>query len=123
MFESLRLQGHRPAQPALPRSDHQLLHQPGRSRRLRRARQTGRFRRGRIDGRSRRAAGRPRESVVDDRLRKALLVLKKELINAQLQSKLSRDVDSKIAKRERDVLPHGAAQGHQEGLGMNPRKE
>ena len=38
--------------------------------------------------------------VVDDRLRKALLVLKKELINAQLQSKLSRDVDSKIAKRQ-----------------------
>ncbi|KAH9972177.1 hypothetical protein BGW80DRAFT_1252964 [Lactifluus volemus] len=36
--------------------------------------------------------------VVEDRLRKALLVLKKELINAQLQSKLSRDVDSKIAK-------------------------
>ncbi|KAF8875525.1 Lon protease C-terminal proteolytic domain-containing protein [Infundibulicybe gibba] len=40
--------------------------------------------------------------VVDDRLRKALLVLKKELINAQLQSKLSRDVDSKIAKRQRE---------------------
>ena len=32
--------------------------------------------------------------VVDGRLRKALLVLKKELINAQLQSKLSRDVDT-----------------------------
>jgi ATP-dependent Lon protease len=39
---------------------------------------------------------------VDDRLRKALLVLKKELINAQLQSKLSRDVDTKIAKRQRE---------------------
>ncbi|KZV64508.1 ATP-dependent protease La [Peniophora sp. CONT] len=39
---------------------------------------------------------------VEDRLRKALLVLKKELINAQLQSKLSRDVDSKIAKRQRE---------------------
>jgi Lon-like ATP-dependent protease len=38
---------------------------------------------------------------VDDRLRKALLVLKKEL-NAQLQSKLSRDVDSKIVKRQRE---------------------
>jgi hypothetical protein len=37
--------------------------------------------------------------VVDDRLCKAL---KKELINAQLQSKLSRDVDSKIAKRQRE---------------------
>jgi ATP-dependent Lon protease len=40
--------------------------------------------------------------VVEDRLRKALLVLKKELINAQLQSKLSRDVDTKIAKRQRE---------------------
>ncbi|PCH40622.1 ATP-dependent protease La [Wolfiporia cocos MD-104 SS10] len=39
---------------------------------------------------------------VEDRLRKALLVLKKELINAQLQSKLARDVDNKIAKRQRE---------------------
>lgn len=39
---------------------------------------------------------------VDDRLQKALVVLKKELINAQLQSKISRDVDSKIAKRQRE---------------------
>ncbi|KIM33559.1 hypothetical protein M408DRAFT_61148 [Serendipita vermifera MAFF 305830] len=40
--------------------------------------------------------------VVEDRLQKALIVLKKELINAQLQSKISRDVDSKIAKRQRE---------------------
>ncbi|KAJ8593217.1 hypothetical protein M405DRAFT_879460 [Rhizopogon salebrosus TDB-379] len=40
--------------------------------------------------------------VVDDRLRKALLVLKKELINAQLQSKLSWDVNSKIVKHQRE---------------------
>ena len=40
---------------------------------------------------------------VEDRLRKALLVLKKELINAQLQSKLARDVDSKIAKRQSTI--------------------
>ena len=39
---------------------------------------------------------------VGDRLSKALIVLKKELINAQLQSKLSRDVDTKIAKRQRE---------------------
>jgi Lon-like ATP-dependent protease len=43
--------------------------------------------------------GRGANLVVDDRLHKAPLVLNKELINAQLQSKLSRDVDSKIAKR------------------------
>jgi Lon-like ATP-dependent protease len=40
--------------------------------------------------------------VVDDRLRKALLVLKKGLIKAQFQSKLSRDVDSQIVKRQRE---------------------
>ena len=37
--------------------------------------------------------------VVDDRLQKTLLFLKKELINAQLRSKLSRDVDIKRARR------------------------
>lgn len=40
--------------------------------------------------------------VIEDRLQKALVVLKKELINAQLQSKISRDVDTKIAKRQRE---------------------
>lgn len=40
--------------------------------------------------------------VVEDRLQKALVVLKKELINAQLQSKIARDVDTKIAKRQRE---------------------
>ncbi|PCH44489.1 ATP-dependent protease La [Wolfiporia cocos MD-104 SS10] len=39
---------------------------------------------------------------VEDRLRKALLVLKKELINVQLQSKLARDVDNKTAKRQHE---------------------
>ncbi|KAF9236288.1 Lon protease C-terminal proteolytic domain-containing protein [Melanogaster broomeanus] len=40
--------------------------------------------------------------TVEDRLRKALLVLKKELINAQLQSKLSRDVIKKELGMESD---------------------
>ena len=35
-------------------------------------------------------------------LREALLVLKKQVIDAQLQSKLSRDEDSKIVKRQRE---------------------
>ena len=39
---------------------------------------------------------------VEDRLQKALLVLKKELMNAQLQSKISKDVESKIQKRQRE---------------------
>ncbi|KAF8989495.1 ATP-dependent protease La domain-containing protein [Cyathus striatus] len=43
----------------------------------------------------------PKSLSVPDRFRKSL-VIKKELINAQLQSKLSRDIDSKIAKRQRE---------------------
>lgn len=56
--------------------------------------------------------------VVDDRLRKALLVLKKELINAQLQSKLSRDVDNKIAKRQREYYLMEQLKGIKKELGM-----
>ena len=56
--------------------------------------------------------------VVDDRLRKALLALKKELINAQLQSKLSRDVDSKIAKRQREYYLMEQLKGIKKELGM-----
>ncbi|KAF8072268.1 ATP-dependent protease La [Lyophyllum atratum] len=55
---------------------------------------------------------------VQDRLRKALLVLKKELINAQLQSKLSRDVDSKIAKRQREYYLMEQLKGIKKELGM-----
>ena len=52
------------------------------------------------------------------RLRKSLLVLKKELINAQLQSKLSRDVDSKIAKRQREYYLMEQLKGIKKELGM-----
>jgi Lon-like ATP-dependent protease len=47
---------------------------------------------------------------VNNHLRKAFLVLK-ELINAQLQSKLSRDVDRKIAKRQREYYFMGQLKG------------
>ncbi|KAG9314785.1 atp-dependent protease La [Chiua virens] len=56
--------------------------------------------------------------AVEDRLRKALLVLKKELINAQLQSKISRDVDSKIAKRQREYYLMEQLKGIKKELGM-----
>ncbi|KAF8591079.1 ATP-dependent protease La [Ramaria rubella] len=56
--------------------------------------------------------------VIEDRLRKALLVLKKELINAQLQSKISRDVDSKIAKRQREYYLMEQLKGIKKELGM-----
>ena len=57
--------------------------------------------------------------VVDDCLREALLVLNKELINAQLQSKLSRDVDrKKIAKRQREYYLMEQLKGVKKELGM-----
>jgi Lon-like ATP-dependent protease len=56
--------------------------------------------------------------VVDDRLRRALLVVKKELINTELQSKLSRDVDSKIAKRQREYYLMEQLKGIKNELGM-----
>ncbi|CDO69721.1 hypothetical protein BN946_scf184687.g6 [Trametes cinnabarina] len=56
--------------------------------------------------------------VVKDRLSKALLVLKKELINAQLQSKLARDVDSKIAKRQREYYLMEQLKNIKKELGM-----
>ena len=39
---------------------------------------------------------------IETRLSRALVVLKKELLNAQLQSKISKDVENKIQKRQRD---------------------
>ncbi|KDQ14889.1 hypothetical protein BOTBODRAFT_145436 [Botryobasidium botryosum FD-172 SS1] len=56
--------------------------------------------------------------VVEDRLRKSLLVLKKELINAQLQSKISRDVESKIQKRQREYYLMEQLKGIKKELGM-----
>ncbi|KAH6889507.1 ATP-dependent protease La [Coprinopsis sp. MPI-PUGE-AT-0042] len=55
---------------------------------------------------------------VEDRLRKALVVLKKELINAELASKLSRDVDSKIAKRQREYYLMEQLRNIKRELGM-----
>ncbi|KAF6765789.1 ATP-dependent protease La [Ephemerocybe angulata] len=71
------------------------------------------------------SSGEPRElqdvlesTQVEDRLRKALLVLKKELINAELQSKLARDVDSKIAKRQREYYLMEQMRGIKRELGL-----
>lgn len=72
---------------------------------------------------------------VQTRLQQALLVLKKELINAELQvcttdmlismnadpppkSKLARDVDSKIAKRQREYYLMEQLKGIKKELGM-----
>ncbi|EJD45962.1 ATP-dependent protease La [Auricularia subglabra TFB-10046 SS5] len=55
---------------------------------------------------------------VEDRLRKALLVLKKELINAQLQQKIARDVESKIQKRQREYYLMEQMKGIKKELGL-----
>lgn len=59
------------------------------------------------------------ESVVlEDRLQKALLVLKKELMNAQLQSKISKEVESKIQKRQREYYLMEQLKGIKKELGI-----
>ncbi|EIW73466.1 hypothetical protein TREMEDRAFT_67376 [Tremella mesenterica DSM 1558] len=55
---------------------------------------------------------------VEDRLQKALLILKKELINAQLQNKISKDVESKIQKRQREYYLMEQLKGIKKELGM-----
>ncbi len=44
-------------------------------------------------------------------MQKSLAVLKKELMNAQLQSKITKDVESKITKRPAGILADGADEG------------
>ena len=55
---------------------------------------------------------------VEERLQKALVVLKKELMNAQLQSKISKDVESKIQKRQREYWLMEQMKGIRRELGI-----
>lgn len=55
---------------------------------------------------------------MEDRLQKALLVLKKELMNAQLQNKISRDVEGKIQKRQREYYLMEQLKGIRKELGL-----
>lgn len=55
---------------------------------------------------------------VRERLQKALVVLKKELMNAQLQSKISKDVEAKIQKRQREYWLMEQMKGIKRELGM-----
>lgn len=54
----------------------------------------------------------------EDRLHKALLVLKKEHMNAQLQTKISKDVENKIQKRQREYYLMEQLRGIKRELGM-----
>ncbi|KAJ1675284.1 ATP-dependent Lon protease pim1, partial [Spiromyces aspiralis] len=58
------------------------------------------------------------ERNVGGRLEKALLVLKKELMNAQLQNKISKDVEAKIAKRQREFYLMEQLKGIKRELGL-----
>lgn len=55
---------------------------------------------------------------VEERLRKALIVLKKELMNAQLQSKISKDIEAKITKRQREYWLMEQMKGIKRELGI-----
>lgn len=55
---------------------------------------------------------------VEDRLNKALLVLKKELMNAQLQSKIVKDVENKIQKKQREYWLMEQMKGIRRELGL-----
>jgi len=55
---------------------------------------------------------------IEKRVNKALMVLKKELMNAQLQSKISKDVESKIQKRQREYWLMEQMKGIRRELGI-----
>ena len=55
---------------------------------------------------------------VEERLSKSLVVLKKELINVQLQSKISKDVEAKIQKRQREYWLMEQMKGIRRELGI-----
>jgi len=55
---------------------------------------------------------------VEERLHKALVVLKKELMNAKLQTKISKDVESKIQKRQREYWLMEQMKGIRRELGI-----
>lgn len=55
---------------------------------------------------------------VEERMQKSLVVLKKELMNAQLQSKITKDVESKITRRQREYWLMEQMKGIRRELGI-----
>ncbi|KAK3318378.1 Lon protease C-terminal proteolytic domain-containing protein [Apodospora peruviana] len=55
---------------------------------------------------------------VEDRVYKALLVLKKELVNAELQEKISKDVEKRITKRQREYYLSEQMKGIRREMGL-----
>jgi Lon-like ATP-dependent protease len=61
----------------------------------------------------------PLESLnIEERLHKGLILLKKELMNSQLQSKINKDVESKIQKRQREYWLMEQMKGIRRELGL-----
>lgn len=57
--------------------------------------------------------------VLEERLQKALFVLKQELKNAELQSKITRDVEGRIGKRQREFYLMEQLKGIKKELGLD----
>ncbi|CCK71207.1 ATP-dependent Lon protease PIM1 KNAG_0G01490 [Huiozyma naganishii CBS 8797] len=60
---------------------------------------------------------------IEQRLEKALLVLKKELMNAKLQNKISKDVETKIQKRQREYYLMEQLKGIKRELGIDDSRD
>lgn len=60
---------------------------------------------------------------IEQRLHKALILVKRELINIQLQEKISADVDNKIQKRQREYYLMEQLKGIKRELGMDDGRE
>ncbi|EPX74434.1 lon protease Lon1 [Schizosaccharomyces octosporus yFS286] len=60
---------------------------------------------------------------IEERLEKALIILKQELTNAQLQSKISRDVEQKLSQRQKEFILMEQMKGIKRELGHDDPKE
>ncbi|SCV04037.1 LAMI_0H12926g1_1 [Lachancea mirantina] len=60
---------------------------------------------------------------VEQRLEKSLVVLKKELMNAELQNKISKDVETKIQKRQREYYLMEQLKGIKRELGIDDGRD
>ncbi|KAJ3029777.1 ATP-dependent Lon protease pim1, partial [Rhizophlyctis rosea] len=72
------------------------------------------------------SAGEPRELqdvleslIIEERLNKALYVLKKELANAQLQIEIAKDVDKKITRKQQEFYLMEQLKGIKKELGID----
>lgn len=60
---------------------------------------------------------------IEQRLEKSLMVLKKELMNAELQNKISKDVETKIQKRQREYYLMEQLKGIKRELGIDDGRD